>query len=56
LQVRKDSARAQIALDEIDELVVEIAVVHRRDEREHRDEHRKVDNDRRANPGLVFAH
>src|SRR5664279_715369 len=32
----------KITLDKIDKLVVEIAVVHRRDEREHRDEHRKV--------------
>jgi hypothetical protein len=47
---------AEIALDEIDEFIVEIAIVHRGNERERGDEHRKVDDDRLADVALAFAY
>src|SRR5499426_1981249 len=47
---------AEVRLDDADELVVEIAVEDRGEQRQHRDEHREIGEQRRTDRTLLVAH
>src|SRR5262249_53468716 len=49
-------AAAEVGLDDADKLVVEIAIEDRGEQRQHRDEHREIGEQRRADRAFLVAH